>query len=265
MSRSAYVEVDEGAGMKCDVPPHLAIHEGDQCIVEMDNVLESGEVKKIQGNDDKEASDGSSPRVLRRATLQDQARVSENVVMGKIALKTCVARAEKYGLDIRVDRVRYSFDRSVLTVMFTSEDRVDFREMVKELAGELHTRVDMKQIGVRDEAAIVGGMGPCGRKLCCCDWLRHFDSINVKMAKSQRLSLNPGAISGMCGRLRCCLRYEYDNYREMDWRLPRVGAKVDCPGGRGEVIDKDILAQKIRVRLDDDHVFEYSADEVKKI
>jgi len=162
-------------------------------------------------------------------------------------------------------RVKYSFDRSVLVILFAAEERVDFQEMVKEISDELRTRVEMKQIGIRDEAGITGGLGPCGRNLCCCTWLNNFESINVKMAKIQRLSLNPGAISGMCGRLKCCLLYEYENYRELGRLLPRDGAAVKCPDGKGYVIDKDILAQRVRVRLDDERVLEYGADDVETI
>lgn len=265
MYHIAYVEVDDGPRLRCYSPPDLAIHEGDQCIVEADRMVEFGRVVRLEECELESSSEKKMPKVLHRATLQDKAKADENALMNKIAMETCTARAEKYELNIRLIRVRYSFDRAVLIVLFKAEERVDCREMVNELAGELRTRVEMKQIGVRDEAGFVGGVGPCGRRLCCSTWLHHFESVNVKMAKIQGLSLNPGAISGMCGRLKCCLRYEYEQYRELGRYLPREGACVQCPGGKGHVIGKNIPAQRVRVRMDDDRVLEYGADEVKNL
>lgn len=265
MHRIAYVEIDGGPRLRCYSPPDLAIHEGDQCIVEADKVLEFGRVARLEDAVSDSSGARNLPSVVRRATLQDQTKVNESALMSKMALESCSAKVEKYELKMRLIRVRYSFDRSVLMVLFSAEERVDFREMVKELIGELRTCVEMKQIGVRDEAGITGGLGPCGRRLCCCTWLHNFESINVKMAKTQRLSLNPGTIGGMCGRLKCCLRYEYETYRELNRRLPRDGATVRCPGGKGYVIDKNILAERVRIRLDDERVLEYDADNVETV
>ena len=169
------------------------------------------------------------------------------------------------GQKIRLVRGHYSFDRSVLMVEFTSEDRLDLREMSRQIGDELHTRVELKQLGVRDEAGIIGGMGPCGRELCCSSWIRRFASINVKMAKTQGLSLNPAAIGGCCGRLKCCLGYEYETYRELAKRVPPKGARVCCPEGNGCVEDRSLLSQEVRVCLDDKRVVQCRADEVKEI
>jgi len=263
MDRMVDIAMDDGAHVECVSAAELSLHEGDQCVIEVEKLLEFGHVARVDEGAKVLPRDAGVPKVLRRATLQDQAKANENVLMNKMALKTCVARAEKYNLAMRLIRVRYSFDRSVLIVLFTADDRVDFREMIKDLASELHVRVEMKQIGVRDEAGIIGGIGPCGRNLCCCSWLRHFESINVKMAKTQRLSLNPTAMSGMCGRLKCCLRYEYDCYRDINKRLPYDGDYVKCPDGTGVVIDKNILEQRIKVRLDDHRVVECTPDIVQ--
>lgn len=265
MPRTAYVEIDDEPRVRCFIPSNLAIHESDQCIVEVDNVLEFGLVAGFEDAGGDFSAERKLPKIIRRATLQDQAKANENKLMSKMAMDTCSTKIEKYDLEMRLIRVRYSFDRSVLRVLFSAEKRVDFRETVKELAVELHTRIEMKQIGVRDEAGVTGGLGPCGRRLCCCTWLHNFESINVKMAKTQRLSLNPGAISGMCSRLKCCLRYEYENYNELNKRLPRDGAAVHCPEGNGYVIDKNILAQRLKICLDDERVLEYSADEVETV
>jgi len=262
MSRIAFVEIEEGYHLACSYAPDMTVHVGDQCIVEADKVLEFGKVTKVD-----EAStlppDKRNIRILRRATLQDLAKANEDVIMGRIAMTSLNAKVEKLALDMRVVRGRYTFGRAVLKVTFTSEERVDYSALVQELAAELRTRIEMNPIGVRDEAGMIGGMGPCGRRLCCCSWLHHFDSVNVRMAKAQRVSLNPGAISGMCGRLKCCLRYEFDTYREMGRNMPHDGAEVVGPDGKGLVVDKDILRQRVRVRLEDDRVFEYDVDEIQ--
>ena len=265
MYRIVNVAVDEGTEYRCFSPADLAIQKGNPCIVEVDRVLEFGLVSGVEELEGEEKAGEGSPTVLRRATLQDNAQAKENALMSKMAADTCAKQSEKHGLSMRLVRVRYSFDRVMLRVLFTAEERVDFREMVKELATEFRTRVEMRQIGVRDEAAIVGGVGPCGRQLCCCTWLRHFEAVNVKMAKAQKLSLNPGAISGMCGRLKCCLRYEYEHYRELGRGLPRTGCMVECSHGRGCVVDKDILRQKLTLRLEDDRFLQCDADEVQRI
>lgn len=261
--RVVFIDIDDGPHVRCVSPAELSLHEGDQCIVEADKLLEFGHVAGVDELGSIPARDANTPHVLRRATLQDVAKANENIRMNKMAMKTCTAKAENFNLAMRLVKVRYSFDRSVLMVLFTADERIDFREMIKDLVAELHARVEMKQIGVRDEAGIVGGIGPCGRGLCCCSWLHHFESINVKMAKTQRLSLNPAAMSGMCGRLKCCLRYEYDCYRDMGKRLPRDGDCVRCREGAGVVIDKNILEQMVKVRLDDQRIVECSADSVQ--
>lgn len=263
MSLVACVEVDDGQHVRCFSPPELAIHEGDLCVIEGDRLVDFGRITKLQ--EDGSSSEGKGmPRLARRATLQDQAKASENAIMSKMAMKSCAAAAKKLNMAIHLVRVRYTFDRAVLRVLFASEDDVDGRSLQKEIEGELHTRIDLQQIGVRDEAGLIGGVGPCGRALCCCTWLHHFESVNVKMAKIQNLSLNPAAISGNCGRLKCCLRYENELYRSMGRNMPRQGAVVETPDGQGFVVGKDILSQRLRVRLEDERLMEYSMDEVRE-
>lgn len=261
--RIAAVAIDIGPPTRCHSPAAVAVHEGDVCIVDVEGVLECGPIVSLAdapaGEDVRKL-----PQLVRRSTLQDQTRSKETELLGKIAVEKCTAAVSRYSLPMRLVRVRYSFDRQVLSVLFCSEERVDFREMIKDLSSQLHVRVRMKQIGVRDEAAIIGGLGPCGRSLCCCSWLRRFDSVNVRMAKTQRISMNPNAISGMCGRLKCCLRYENDVYRDMDHALPRDGDTVTCPEGRGVVVDKNIMGQTVRIRLEDQRVVECAAVDVRE-
>jgi cell fate regulator YaaT (PSP1 superfamily) len=175
---------------------------------------------------------------------------------------TCKKSVEEKKLALQIIGVRHSFDRKVVTITYTAEERVEFQEFVSVLANELHARIEMKQIGVRDAAGIVGGMGPCGRCLCCSSWLKDFEAVSVRMAKNQRLSLSPNTISGVCGRLKCCLHYENECYSCMSKDLPREGTMVTCPEGRGRVVDQNILAQKVKVRLDDNRVREFDASEV---
>lgn len=257
----ALVQLDIGRPLRCFSPSNLAIHEEDLCIVEVDRVLEYGPILSLETMPPAEDT-SKLPRLVRRVTLQDQAQEKETEVMSKLAVEKCTAAAEEHDLDIRMVRIRYSFDRQVLTILFSSEARVDFRGMVKDLSTDLKVRVRMQQIGVRDEAAIIGGMGPCGRMMCCAQWLDSFESINIRMAKAQRISMNPNAISGMCGRLKCCLKYECDQYHDMDRMLPRDGEQVRCEHGKGCVVDKNIMAQRLKVRLEDNRVVDVSAKDV---
>ncbi|MBN2301911.1 MAG: stage 0 sporulation protein [Lentisphaerae bacterium] len=267
MKRVAYVEIEAQHMLRCNTPEALAIHQGDQCIVQDGALLEFGRVIELEETSLEAYALDKLPQVIRCATLQDQAKANENALMSKMAGETCQKAASDLKLELRLVRVRYSFDRAILLVNFTADNRVDFREMVKRVADELHVRVEMRQIGVRDEAGIIGGLGPCGRRLCCATWLHQFESINVKMAKTQGVSLNPPAISGMCGRLKCCLGYENDVYRDVDRDLPCENAEVEFLDGRGRgrVLSKNILAKRFRVRLDDERVCECHADEIREI
>ncbi|MBA4389269.1 MAG: stage 0 sporulation protein [Verrucomicrobia bacterium] len=264
MHRKVRLEIEPGLQVACVSAQELAIHVGDQCIAEVNRVLEYGRVARLEDADGPMPADHGASRVMRRATLQDQAKANENALMGRIALNTCKKKMEKFKLAMRLVRLRYSFDRSILIITFTSEDRVDFRELVQELGSELGARIEMRQIGVRDEAGMIGGLGPCGRRMCCSSWLKHFDSVNVKMAKIQGVSLNPSAITGMCGRLKCCMKYEYDMYREYSRGVPRPGAFIRCPDGKGYVIDRDVLGGKVKVKLEDERVFEYSVEDISR-
>ncbi|NQT94367.1 MAG: stage 0 sporulation protein [Lentisphaerae bacterium] len=263
MHRRAYVQVEGGSEIACYCPEDLAIHEGDECVIRDQGLLEYGTVARIEKTD-RPPSNDEVPTVLRQATLQDQSKARENALMSKMALESCIKSASEGNLDISLVRVYYNFDRSQLHVFYTSDERVDFRNMIRDLSAELKTRIEMKQIGVRDEAGIIGGMGPCGRKMCCCTWLHHFDSINVRMAKVQNLSLNPNAISGMCGRLKCCLRYEFSQYRDLEGTLPGEGVMVRCPSGKGCVVGRDLIARKVKVRLEDDRLLQVDGDDLEK-
>ena len=191
-------------------------------------------------------------RVLRVATDADRVRREENRAVERRAMDTWEERVAKHSLEMVLMDVEYAFDRSKLLFYFTAEGRVDFREFVKELAGVFKTRIELRQIGVRDEAKKVGGLGICGRPFCCASFLPDFEQVSIKMAKEQNLSLNSAKISGTCGRLMCCLRYENDTYVAESKLTPHVDWVVDTPDGRGVVTESNVLAGTVRVRLDDD-------------
>ena len=213
MYRTVTIHFEDDAVIEAVSPADLAIHKGDWCVVECNRMPEFGRVMQLSEREEALPARGTVPLVLRRATLQDQARARENSLAGRMADKTVRKRVEERKLPLRIVRVRYSFDRLVLHVTFTSEDHVALGDLVQTLAGDLRVRIEMRAMGVRDAASLVGGMGVCGRPLCCKTWLREFDGVSIKMAKTQHLAINPGAISGMCGRLKCCLKYEVDQYK----------------------------------------------------
>ena len=260
MYRTLVIHFEDDSIVNAVSPPELAIHQGDLCVVECNRVPEFGQVLQLEDHEGPAPARGAVPVILRRATLQDQAKAKENSVMGRMASKTVHRRVEEQKLPIHIVQVRFSFDRSVLHVTFTSEDRVDYAELVRTLAGELRARIEMKSLGIRDAARLVGGMAVCGRPICCRMWLKEFDVVSVKMAKTQRLALNPATISGMCGRLKCCLKFEFASYKQMGEALPRDGAPVRCPDGCGCVCDKNVLEQLVKVRLEDGRVLDYPVE-----
>lgn len=259
---TATVALEDGTRVIADIPTDLAIHKADPCILDCDGVPEFGRVLRLDPGHEA-PPDRRRPRVVRCATLQDLARSSENIQHVRMASDACAEAAQQCKLRIKVVRIRYSFDRSILSVRFTAGENTDVREVVRLIGQKLGVRVDMRQLGVRDDAAIVGGVGTCGRALCCCSWLREFEAVNVRMAKTQGISLNPSAISGNCGRLKCCLRYEQSQYQELGRDVPRVGSQVETSDGRGVVIGCDVLRQRVRVRLESDRIAEYASDQVR--
>jgi len=189
--------------------------------------------------------------VLRPASEEDLAQAGANAAREKEALRYCRDRIQGRQMDMKLVRAEYAFDGSKIVFYFTAEGRIDFRELVKDLAHHFHTRIEMRQIGVRDEAKLVGGLGICGRELCCCSFLTEFYPVSVKMAKEQGLALNPTKISGQCGRLLCCLGYEFESYCEMRKGMPKCGKKVTWDNREGEVIAQNILGRQFTLRYGD--------------
>ncbi len=190
--------------------------------------------------------------VLRRTTEQDEKTVEENRQKEKRAFEVCMQKIAEHGLDMQLVSAECAFDGSKILFFFTADERVDFRELVKNLAGIFHTRIELRQIGVRDKAKMVGGLGICGRPFCCASFLDDFQPVSIKMAKTQSLSLNPTKISGTCGRLMCCLKYEQDAYEDLLRHTPQAESFVDTPEGRGIVTEVNLLRQKLKVRMEQD-------------
>ena len=189
-------------------------------------------------------------RVLRKATAQDERIVADNRAKEAKAQAVCIQKIQAHGLDMQLVCAECAFDGSKILFYFTADERVDFRELVKDLASVFHTRIELRQIGVRDKAKMVGGLGICGRPFCCASFLDDFQPVSIKMAKSQNLSLNPTKISGTCGRLMCCLKYEQDTYEALIRTSPKPESFVDTPEGRGTVVEADILRQRVKVRME---------------
>ena len=190
-------------------------------------------------------------KIIRLATAQDERIVEENRAKEKKAYDVCLQKIADHGLDMQLVSAEVAFDGSKILFYFTADERVDFRELVKNLASVFHTRIELRQIGVRDKAKMVGGLGICGRPFCCASFLEDFQPVSIKMAKTQNLSLNPTKISGTCGRLMCCLKYEQDAYEDLIRTSPKMESFVDTPEGRGTVVEIDLLRQRVKVRMED--------------
>lgn len=199
------------------------------------------------------------------ATSQDLKQYEENKLKEPEALKICEQKIKKHKLEMRLIDVEYKFDNSKILFYFTAEGRIDFRDLVKDLASIFKTRIELRQIGVRDEVRRIGGNGICGRELCCCSFLGNFDTVSIKMAKEQNISLNPAKISGNCGRLMCCLKYEQEVYEEKIKRLPKVGAIVKTEDGQGVVEEVETLKEKIKVRIRDGEDYFYKRYDAKNV
>ncbi|HLF18768.1 MAG TPA: stage 0 sporulation family protein [Candidatus Omnitrophota bacterium] len=247
MDRLIEVQLGEFRGPSLCYLNSVECNRGDIVILEVERGSEFGrvisDIKKVCDTKP-ESVEG---KVLRKATEGDLKQIENNLMKAKDAQSTCVRKITDRKLDMQITKVEYTFDSSKVIFYFTSEGRVDFRNLVKDLARVFRVRIELKQIGVRDKAKIIGGYGVCGRELCCSSFLKGFHPLSIKMAKSQGLPLNPSRISGVCGRIKCCMAYEYEVYREFARNLPRVGDKVTLPEGKGRVVDINILKKYVTV------------------
>ena len=249
-------------------PANVWPRPGEQVIVETVRGLEIGETVTDAREISDESVVGELKPVIRKATQEDIKTEERNREKEKEAFPLCVQKIKEHNLDMKLVNVECTFDGSKMVFYFTSDGRVDFRELVKDLAGVFHTRIELRQIGVRDEARFLGGLGICGRKICCGAFLNDFAPVSIKMAKEQNLSLNPTKISGQCGRLMCCLKYEQDNYEEILKKLPKIGKEIMTPDGIGVVTEIAVIREKVKVRMhvgEDFEVREYALEDVRRL
>ena len=233
---------------------NVECNRGDYVILEVDRGSEFGKVVSDLSGACKEKTEGAKGKVLRKATGGDLKQIEHNRTKSKDALNTCLRKITERKLDMQIVKCEYTFDCSKVIFSFISEGRVDFRALVKDLARIFRVRIELKQIGVRDKAKIVGGYGVCGRELCCTSYLKDFHTLSIRMAKQQGLPLNPSRISGLCGRIKCCMAYEFSVYKEYSKSLPHVGEKINIPEGKGRVVDVNILKRIVNVDLGDGRV-----------
>lgn len=248
-------------------PGEFEIKQGDHVIVETARGIEYGRVVSAPKEVDDDSVVQPLKSVIRIATEQDEKTVEKNRQKEKEAFKICQEKIRKHGLDMKLIEAEYTFDNNKVLFYFTADGRIDFRELVKDLAAVFRTRIELRQIGVRDEAKMLGGMGICGRKLCCNTFLSEFAPVSIKMAKEQNLSLNPTKISGVCGRLMCCLKNEQETYEYLNSKLPNVGEKLKTKDGVvGEVQRVDVLRQKVKLIVEDENgdkeIQEYKIDDL---
>ncbi|MBO8172655.1 MAG: stage 0 sporulation family protein [Bacillaceae bacterium] len=244
-------------------PGEFDVRKGDHVIVETARGIEYGQV--VIGKKKVSEEDVVLPlkNVIRIAGDNDARQVEENKKAAREAFDICLEKIADHGLEMKLVDVEYTFDRNKIIFYFTADGRVDFRELVKDLAAVFRTRIELRQIGVRDQAKMLGGIGPCGRILCCSTFLGDFEPVSIKMAKDQNLSLNPAKISGLCGRLMCCLKYENDNYESAREELPEIGSEVVTSAGHGQVVGLNILERKVQVDLLElNRVVEFSLEEI---
>ena len=249
-------------------PSDLNVKKGDFVVVETARGIEFGEC--VIGIKEIPETDIVAPlkSVIRIAEEEDINKHKDNKVKEKDALEICLKKIEEHGLNMKLIDVEYTFDNNKVIFYFTADGRVDFRELVKDLATIFKTRIELRQIGVRDEAKMLGGLGPCGRPLCCSTFLGDFASVSIKMAKEQNLSLNPTKISGICGRLMCCLNYEQSTYEDIRKRLPRAGSIVSMGDTTGEVVSNSTVKESVKVKYrrgDEEVVEEFKIDDIKLV
>ena len=245
-------------------PGELTLQAGDHVIIDTSRGAEFGIC--AAGNHAIPQKDVVTPlrSVLSKANEQDEKTMEENRAKEEKAFRVCQEKIQEQGLDMQLVSAEVAFDGSKILFFFTADERVDFRELVKTLASVFHTRIELRQIGVRDKAKMVGGFGICGRPFCCASFLDDFQPVSIKMAKTQNLSLNPTKISGTCGRLMCCLKYEQDAYEDLLRGAPKAESFVDTPEGRGTVTEVDLLRQRVKVRMENqpETILTFSNEEI---
>ena len=262
MDKIFAVRMENGSTFEARADETVDLQKGDICVFERDFYTDAATVKSALAQPTMTANAAELPKIIRKATEEDLAAAEKNLALAKSALGTSQNHIEALGLPMKLVNAHYSLDGKLVTIQFCADGRVDFRELVKELSRALATRIELRQIGVRDETGIFGGIAVCGQPLCCSRFLKEFSSINVKMAKEQDLSLTPSSISGVCGRLKCCLKYEHDVYLELEKDMPRKGEFCETPAGRGRICDRNLLSRKVSVSFESGNISTFSVDEI---
>jgi cell fate regulator YaaT (PSP1 superfamily) len=240
----------------------MYLDQGDKVVVETGRGLALGEV--VVPARRRTMSENGLSRVIRKASSNDKRQHTRNIDKENAAYHMCKDRIDSLKLPMKLVKVEYLHGGNKAIFYFSAEGRIDFRELVRELARRLHTRIEMRQIGVRDASRMLGGIGACGIQLCCSTYLREFKPVSIRMAKEQNLVLNPQKVSGVCGRLLCCLTYEDKTYRDASKNMPKMGRRVVTPDGHGRVRDRDVLKRRVRVQLDEENTIrEYTVDELQ--
>lgn len=250
MCRIVYVKISNGKVEGFD-PGDLSLEPGDSVIVESEKGLSLGKVLSSPQEKKGSSSFSSDRKIIRKASSEDLEQYEKNRELEKEAFQFCLQKIHEKNLSMKLVKTEVLLDRSRIIFYFTAEKRVDFRELVKDLASRFRIRIEMRQIGVRDEAKMICGIGSCGLELCCSKFMNQFELVSVKMVKEQNLALNPNKLSGLCGRLMCCLAYEYPTYVELKRGLPKVGKSVRTRFGKGKVIRQNVLNQTLTIELEE--------------
>jgi len=240
---------------------NVKVEPGDYVILEAERGIDYGQVISESEEIIEDGVDKEVKKILRRTTSQDISRINKNRHKVERASTICEKKIKYHNLDMKLVNAEYSFDRSKIIFYFTSEGRVDFRELVKELAQIFKLRIELRQIGARDEAKMLGGIGPCGRGLCCATYMKNFEPVSIRMAKQQDLPLTPNKVSGLCGRLMCCLSYESKLYKQMSKKLPSKGESIMLKQGKARVIEVNILKKIVKAELEDGRQIEVNYKE----
>ena len=242
----------------------FVLNSGDHVIVETEQGLGFGYVAVMPSIYDEKSFDKPLKKVFRLASDADFKQREKNINFEKQAFDYCIKSIENLKLNMSLFSVETTFDESRLIFFFTAEGRVDFRKLVKMLSKQFHVKISMRQVGIRNQAKMCGGLGRCGRELCCSSFMDKFVPVSIRMAKDQSLSLNPTKISGQCGRLMCCLTFENDTYRQLKKKFPAIGKKVITPDGKGKVIRHNVICDRLTVRIDKDSIKEYELKDIKR-
>ena len=262
MERIFLLKLENGAAVEARADINLEISPHDACVFTKDFYTDMGIVCRELDPTKIKSTVPSLPQIQRIATPEDLAQAEENQSKNRTAMSTTQTLVDQLGLEMKLINAHSSLDGKLMTIQFSAEGRVDFRELIKELTRTRCSRIELRQIGVRDETGIYGGIGVCGQMLCCSRFLKEFNSINVKMAKEQDLLLTPGTISGVCGRLKCCLKYEHDGYLELEKGMPRKGEFCETPAGKGRITDRNLLTSKVSVTFENGNVSVFHVSEI---